>query len=442
MQRRGCDPVRKRVVIMGAGGRDFHNFNMVYRDDPTCEVVAFTASQIPNIAGRTYPPELAGPLYPGGIPIVPEEMIDQIMADRSVGEVNFAYSDVTHEYVMHQASRCLAHGAGFVLHGPDRTMLKSRVPVISVCAVRTGCGKSIITLKLALLFREKGIAVSVIRHPMAYCDFVPGRRFGSFDDIDRGGCTIEEREEFEPLIGRGITVFAGIDYRRVLDRAEQESSVIIWDGGNNDFPFILPDLELVLLDALRPGQETRYFPGEVNLRRAHVLILAKVNEAPRETVTAMKSAASIVNPRAAVIQAPTSLTLSDEAMVRGKRALIIEDGPTMTHGGMPFGAGYAAARSLAAEVVDPRGYVVGSLKQVYRDYPHIGPVLPAMGYSREQIGELEETIRNSPADVVVVATPVDLRRLVKIDKPVVRVSYDFDIDMTGLIDAFLARHAV
>ncbi len=427
---------------MGAGGRDFHNFNMVYRDDPSCEVVAFTASQIPYIAHRTYPPGLAGPLYPDGIPIIPEEMIDQIIEDRSVAEVNFAYSDVTHEHVMHRASRCLAQGAGFVLHGPDRTMLKSRLPVISVCAVRTGCGKSIMTRKLALLLMKRGTAVSVIRHPMAYCDFIPGHRFGSLGDIDRGGCTIEEREEFEPLVEKGITVFAGIDYRHVLGRAEQESSVIIWDGGNNDFPFIVPDLEIVLIDALRPGQETLYFPGEVNLRRAHVLVLAKVNEATSETVAAMKHTVSEINPRAAVIEAPTALSLSDEDAVRGKRALIVEDGPTITHGGMPFGAGYAAARSLVAGVVDPREYAAGSLKQIYHDYPHIGPVLPAMGYSRGQIGELEQTIRNSPADVVVVATPVDLRRLVKIDKPVVRVSYDFDVDLSGLVDEFLSRHAV
>ncbi len=425
---------------MGAGGRDFHNFNMVYRNNPDCEVVAFTAAQIPFIGKRVYPPELAGPRYPEGIPIYPEEELGSLITSHAANRVAFAYSDVSHEYVMHKASLCLSLGAGFVLHGPGETMIESSVPVISVCAVRTGCGKSIITRKLAQLFRESGAKVSVIRHPMAYCDFVPARGFSSMEGIDEGACTIEEREEFEPLVEGGITVYAGVDYREVLGEAEKESQVIIWDGGNNDFPFIKPDFEIVLIDALRAGQETRFYPGEVNLRRGNLILITKINDARESDLAAIRESIRKVNPKAGVLETRSIFTLSDPKMAEGKKALVIEDGPTITHGGMPHGAGVSSSTGIVAEFVDPRPYAVGSIGETYARFPHIGPVLPAMGYSEAQIKELEETISRVPADVVIIATPVDLRRIVKIDKPVVRVSYDFDADLGELARSFLRKH--
>jgi predicted GTPase len=429
--------MKQKVIIMGAGGRDFHNFNMVYRDNPGFEVVAFTAAQIPFIEKRTYPAEIAGSFYPAGIPILPESelagLIQKLAADRIV----FSYSDTSHEYVMHKASECLALGADFVLHGPRSTMLQCDIPVISVCAVRTGCGKSVVTRKLALLLKERGLRVSVIRHPMAYCDFMPVKRFSSMEDIDQEVCTIEEREELEPLIKKGITAFIGIDYKEILNKAKAESEIIIWDGGNNDFPFIEPGLEIVLLDALRPGHETRYYPGEVNLLRADLLIITKVNEARPEDIAAIRDTISEKNLGAEVLEAPSMLSLSDPELIKDKTVLVIEDGPTVTHGGMPYGAGVSACRGLVRGYADPRPYAAGSIRNTYAEYPHIGPVLPAMGYSREQKRELEETISRTPFDVAVIATPVDLRRIVRIDKPAVRVSYDFDISPGGYIDAFL-----
>ena len=425
---------------MGAGGRDFHNFNMIYRDDPRHEVVAFTAAQIPFIDRRHYPPELAGGLYPGGIPIYPESSLTALLAAHEIGRVVFAYSDVSHEEVMHTASLCLSLSADFVLHGPEKTMLRSEVPVVSVCAVRTGCGKSMITRMLARLFREQSVNVSVIRHPMAYCDFTPVIKFSTLGDIDRGACTIEEREEFEPLVEKGITVFAGVDYRKALDEAEKISQVIIWDGGNNDFPFILPDLEIVLLDSLRPGHETLFYPGEVNLRRGKVLIITKVNEAKKEDIERIKKTICRENPDAEVLETSSVLVLSDPGLIKGKKALVIEDGPTITHGGMPYGAGVSASGGLVSELVDPRPYAVGSVKEVYAKFPHIGPVLPAMGYSEVQMRELRETIARVPADVVIAATPVDLKRILQIDKPMARVSYDFDINLDRLVRSFLNKH--
>lgn len=431
---------KEKVIIMGAGGRDFHNFNMLYRGNSQSEVVAFTAAQIPYIEKRIYPPELAGPRYPEGIPIHPEAELESLISTYGVNRTVFSYSDVSHEYVMHRASLCLACGADFLLPGPERTMLGSSVPVISVCAVRTGCGKSIITRKLAHAFKEIGIRVSVIRHPMVYCDFVPVKRFATMEDIDRGSCTIEEREEFEPLVEKGITVYAGVDYQRVLDDAENASQVIIWDGGNNDFPFIRPDFEIVLIDALRPGHEVLFYPGEVNLRRGNLLIITKVNEADESGRQGIKAAIRRENPDAAVLETSSVFTVTDYEAIKGKRALVIEDGPTITHGGMPYGAGMAASRGIVSEFIDPRRYAAGSLKETYQKFPHIGPVLPAMGYSPTQSKDLGETISRVPAEVVIIATPVDLRRIIPIDKPTVRVFYDFDVDLSTLAGSFLKAH--
>ena len=428
-----------QVIILGAGGRDFHNFNTYFRKNLSYRVVAFTATQIPFIANRVYPPELAGPRYPEGIPVHAEEELPQLLSEYPVDQVIFSYSDVSHEELMDKASLILSKGQDFVLLGPKETMIESRVPVISVCAVRTGCGKSVITRKLASLLKKRDLMVSVIRHPMAYCGFKPVLRFSSVKDVEEETCTIEEREEFEPLVERGITVYAGVDYEQVLRDAEKESRVIVWDGGNNDFPFIRPDWEIVLVDALRPGHEKLYYPGEVNLRRADLLIITKVNEASGASLKKIKENISLANPEATVLEASTIIQLDRPAAVEGRRVLVIEDGPTITHGGMPDGAGAVASRKLGAELVDPRPYVVRSLKEVYEKYPHIGLVLPAMGYSEEQIKDLEETIQRCPCDAVVIATPTDLRRKIRIEKPTVRANYDFDVDLSPLIDRFVEK---
>jgi len=428
-----------RVIILGAGGRDFHNFNTFFRDHPSYQVIAFTATQIPFIANRIYPPELAGANYPRGIPIYPEEDLPRLLSEYKVNQVVFSYSDVSHEELMDKASLVLSKGQDFVLLGPEQTMIRSQVPVISVCAVRTGCGKSVITRKMAIFLKKRGFNVSVIRHPMAYCVFEPVVRFSDMRDVDEEACTLEEREEFEPLVEMGITVYAGVDYEEVLRQTEKESQMIIWDGGNNDFPFIKPDWEIVLLDALRPGHEKLYYPGEVNFRRADLLLITKVNEGSEESLKKIRENISLANPWAMVLEAPSVTHLDHPERIEGRRVLVIEDGPTITHGGMPFGAGAVASKKLAQELVDPRPYAVGSLREVYKKYPHIGHVLPAMGYSEEQIKDLEETIRRSVCDAVVIATPTDLRRKIRIDQPTVRVLYDFDIDLTPLIDRFLNK---
>ncbi|HXX57020.1 MAG TPA: hypothetical protein VEI96_03385 [Thermodesulfovibrionales bacterium] len=430
----------EKVVILGAGGRDFHNFNAFFRNNASFEVVAFTAAQIPFIENRVYPPALAGKRYPGGIPIYPEEKLAEIIRDRAVTTAVFSYSDISHEELMHKASEVLSLGADFLLLGPEKTMLRSSVPILSVCAVRTGCGKSIITRKLARLLKERGLRVSVMRHPMAYCDFIPVKRFAAAGDVDRGACTIEEREEFEHLVARGITVYAGIDYGEVLGEAVRESQVIIWDGGNNDFPFIFPDFEIVLIDALRPGQERLFYPGEVNLKRANLLIITKVNEVGEDILSRIRKTIAEENPDAGILEAPSSFAVSDPALIEDKRVLIIEDGPTITHGGMPHGAGLTATVGIVSEFIDPRPYAVGSIKEAFAKFPHIGPVLPALGYSKTQIQELEETIAETPADAVVIATPVDLEKILRIDKPAVKVSYDFDINLEGLVDSFLEEY--
>jgi len=426
-----------RVLILGAGGRDFHNFNTFFRDHPGYQVVAITATQIPFIANRTYPPELSGALYPEGIPIYPEEDLPRLLSEKPIQMVAFSYSDISYGELMDKASLVLSRGKNFILLGPEETMLKSNIPVISVCAVRTGCGKSVISRKIASFLKKRGIRVSVIRHPMAYCTFKPVLRFSNMKEVDEEACTIEEKEEFEPLVEMGVTVYAGIDYQEVLKAAEKESQMIIWDGGNNDFPFIKPDLEMVLLDALRPGHEKLYYPGEVNLRRANHLIITKVNEANEESLLQIKQNISKANPSAKVMVAPSMINTDHPEWIEGRRVLVIEDGPTITHGGMPEGAGASLSRRLSATLIDPRPYVVGSLKEVFEKYPHIGRVLPAMGYSEDQVRDLEETIRRTACNAVVMATPTDLRRKIRIDQPVARVKYDFDIDLDSIIEGFL-----
>jgi len=416
-----------RIIIMGAAGRDFHNFNTVFRDDPGSEVVAFTATQIPNIDERRYPPELAGPRYPRGIPIHPEDDLPALVRDLEADQVVFAYSDVSHETVMHEASRVLACGADFRLVGPRASMLESRVPVVSVCAVRTGSGKSQTTRRVLRILRGRGHKAVAIRHPMPYGDLVRQRvqRFAALADLDTHRCTIEEREEYEPHIAEGGVVYAGVDYAAILAEAEKEADVIVWDGGNNDLPFYRPDLEIVVADPHRPGHERTYHPGETNLRRAHVVVINKIDSAPPEGVDAVRRSVAELNPGAVVVDAASPLTVAGAEQIRGKRVLAVEDGPTLTHGEMKFGAGVLAARRHgAADILDPRPYTVGSLADTFRKYPGIGTLLPAMGYGEEQMRDLEATIAKTPADVVLIATPIDLRRVIRIDKPALRVGYE------------------
>lgn len=436
--------MRKRILIMGAAGRDFHNFNVVYRDDASIEVVAFTAAQISGIAGRTYPASLAGPLYPQGIPIVDESELDDLCRRECIEQVVFAYSDLSHVDVMHHASRVLATGADFILLGPRRTMLQANIPVIAVSAVRTGCGKSQATRWLSRLLREKGLRVAVVRHPMPYGDLAHEavQRFASLTDLDAADCTLEEREEYEPHLAIGNVVYAGVDYGRVLQLAEQDADIILWDGGNNDFPFYRPDLHIVLVDPLRVGHELRFHPGETVLRMADVIVVAKTDAAPPDDVQRTEENARRANPSATLIRAASPIILENNADIGGKQVLVVEDGPTTTHGGMAFGAGYVAASRARAFVVDPRPFAASSIAAVYKRYPHIGPVLPAMGYSDEQLADLGKTINNAAADCVVSATPVDLAALLDLNKPVIRARYEFaETGSPGLreaVDRFLA----
>jgi predicted GTPase len=437
----------KRILILGAAGRDFHNFNVVFRDDPDTEVVAFTAAQIPGIAGRVYPPALAGPRYPNGIPILAEDDLEDTLRRRGVGVVVLSYSDLAHTAVMHLASRALAAGADFWLLGPERTQLAARLPVVSVCAVRTGCGKSPVSRRVAAELKKLGWRVAVVRHPMPYGDLQLERvqRFASAADLDSNHCTIEEREEYEPHLRQGTVVFAGVDYREVLRRAEAEADLILWDGGNNDLPFFRSDLEIVVADPLRPGHELAYHPGEVNFRRAHVVVINKVDTAPPVGVESVRRNLARVNPRAAVIEAASDVIVAEPERVRRRRVLIVEDGPTVTHGEMGFGAGFVAAlRYGAAARLDPRPYAVGSLCETFERFPQIGPVLPAMGYSDDQRRELEETINRTPCDLVLVATPVDLGRLLRLHKPVLRVTYEVEElsrpNLADVLGQFSRRH--
>lgn len=425
-----------RTVILGAAGRDFHNFNMVYRDDPATEVVAFTAAQIPDIAGRRYPPSLAGARYPRGIPVVDENQLEAFCARENIERIVFAYSDVSHADVMHKASVALSTGADFVFLGPRRTMLRAKVPVIATSAVRTGCGKSQTTRWLSRLLGKRGLRVAVIRHPMPYGDLERQavQRFSTRADLDAADCTIEEREEYEPHLQLGNIVYAGVDYAGIVAQAEEEAEVILWDGGNNDFPFISPDLHIVLVDPLRPGHETTYYPGEAVLRMADIIVVAKVNSASSADVQRVTETVRDVNARATIVRGASPVEADDPEAMRGRRVLVVEDGPSVTHGGMPYGAGYVAAtQAQAAEIVDPRSAAADEIAAVYARYPHIGPVLPAMGYSRAQLDALQETINASAADVVVVATPCDLGKLIAIDKPIVRIRYEFaEVGTPGL----------
>lgn len=439
---------RRCIVIMGAAGRDFHNFNVVYRDDPSCQVVAFTAAQIPGIGGRIYPPSLAGVLYPAGIPVLAEAELADLIGNEHVNDVVFAYSDVSHADVMHKGSIALAAGANFVLLGPDATMLASDKAVISICAVRTGVGKSQVTRWLSVYLKKKGLRVAVIRHPMPYGNLAAQavQRFTLREDLSNENCTIEEREEYEPHIASGSVVFAGVDYARILAAAEQEADVILWDGGNNDFPFVKPDLAIALVDALRPEQTNTHHPGEVVLRMADIVIIAKANSAPAENLTQLFKSAALLAPKARVLRGASRVKLDDPAAANGKRAIVVEDGPTMTHGGMSFGAGFIAAQSAGAIIVDPRPFAVGDLKDSYGRYPHLGSVLPALGYSDAQLLDLETTLNAADADVIVAGTPVDLAALIKTRLPINRARYDFeDMDEGGLaaeIDTFLLRRGI
>lgn len=418
---------RKRIIIMGAAGRDFHNFNVYYRNNPQYEVVAFTATQIPNIEGRLYPPEITGELYPEGVPIHAEDELDDLIREKEVDQVVFAYSDISHLDVMHKASRVLAAGADFQLLGPDHTQLESRKPVVSICAVRTGCGKSQTTRRVADILQAMGHRVVAIRHPMPYGDLRKQiwQRFADYGDLDRHQCTIEEREEYEPHIDRGVVVYAGVDYGEILKRAEEEADVIIWDGGNNDLPFYKSDLQIVVVDPHRAGHEITYHPGEVNLRMADVVVINKIDTADlADTVTVRRNIRS-VNDKAIIVEAASPITVEDPAAIAGAKVLVVEDGPTLTHGEMRFGAGTVAAERFgAAEIIDPRPYATRSIREVFEKYPDIGTLLPAMGYGEEQVKDLEETIANTPADLVIVGTPIDLRRVLKIEQPNQRVRYE------------------
>jgi predicted GTPase len=416
-----------KTLIMGAAGRDFHNFNVFFRDNKDYQVVAFTATQIPNIEGRRYPAELAGSLYPEGIPIYPESDLLDLIKKHQVEQVIFAYSDVPHEVVMHKASTVNAAGADFRLMGTKTTQVKSTKPVISICAIRTGCGKSQTTRRVSQILRGMGYKVAAIRHPMPYGDLVKQRvqRFATYADLDKHECTIEEREEYEPHIDNGVIVYAGVDYEAILRQAEQEVDIILWDGGNNDFPFYVPDLQIVVLDPHRPGHEMAYHPGETNTRLADVFVINKVDTANPDAIIAVRSAAYAVNPKAIFIEGASPLFVDNPDAIRGKRVLVVEDGPTLTHGEMQYGAGWVAARRFgAAEIVDPRPFAVGTIAATYQKYSKTGPILPAMGYGDEQVHDLEKTINGSDVDLVVSATPIDLTRIIRINKPIQRVRYE------------------
>jgi len=436
---------QQQVLIIGAAGRDFHNFNVYFRDNPDYEVVAFTAAQIPNIDGRVYPSELAGSAYPEGIPIYPESELSELIQRLKVDQAIFAYSDVSHEYVMHKASQVLAAGADFRLMGSKTTMLTSNKPVVSICAGRTGSGKSQTTRRVCDLLREMGKRVVAIRHPMPYGNLVEQacQRYATYADLDRYECTIEEREEYEPHIDRGVIVYAGVDYGQILREAEQEADVIIWDGGNNDLPFYRPDLHIVVVDPHRPGHEVSYHPGETNVRMADVVLINKIETADRVAVDLTRSNVLDVNPGVLVIEAASPIFVEDPEAIRDKRVLVVEDGPTLTHGEMAYGAGVVAARRFGAkEIVDPRPYAVGTILETYKKYPGTGAVLPAMGYGQQQVSDLEQTIENTPCDLVIVATPIDLRRVLEIRKPNERVRYEVqEIGRPDLGDVLRERFA-
>jgi len=419
--------MKKRVLIMGAAGRDFHNFNTVYRDNPGFEVVAFTATQIPDIAGRAYPEELAGKLYPNGIPIELEEDLDRLIVEKEIDQVVFAYSDVSNQYVMERAMQVNAAGADFHLLGVRSTMIEPKKPLISITAVRTGSGKSQTTRRVSEILKARGKTVAAIRHPMPYGDLVAQecQRFATYEDLDRYECTIEEREEYEPHIARGTILYAGVDYEKILRRAEEEADVILWDGGNNDFSFYRPSLSIVVADPHRPGHEVTYYPSAVNLRAADIVVINKVDTASLDDIERVRRNVTALNSDARVVEAASPLTVDDPSIIRDKRVLVIEDGPTLTHGGMRYGAGSVAARRFgASELVDPRPYTVDSISETFRKYPKIGPLLPAMGYGEQQVKDLQETVRRVDCDAIVIGTPIDLARLITFDVSTTRVHYD------------------
>jgi len=432
-----------RTIIMGAAGRDFHNFNVFFRDNPQYEVVAFTATQIPDIEGRTYPAQLAGSLYPSGIPIYAEEELADLIRLKHADQVVFAYSDVPHEYVMHKASQVLAAGADFRLMGLNTTQLKSNKPVVSVCAVRTGSGKSQTTRRVSLVLRDLGFKVAVIRHPMPYGDLTKQavQRFANYADLLANDCTIEEREEYEPHLANGMIVYAGVDYERIIRQAESEVDIVLWDGGNNDFSFYVSDFRIVVADPLRPGHELIYHPGETNARTADVIVINKVDTADANHVIQVRENLRRLNPSAIVIEAASPLFVDDPTAIRGKRVLVVEDGPTLTHGEMAYGAAWVAARRFgAAEIVDPRPYAVGSIRATFAKYPSTGAVLPAMGYGEAQMSDLQQTINQTDADLVLIGTPIDLNQLITINKPSQRVSYELqEIGQPTLADLLKAR---
>ncbi len=417
--------MKRRVLIVGAAGRDFHNFNTYFRENENYEVAGFTAAQIPDIAGRKYPPELAGKLYPDGIPIYDEKDLEKLIAENKIDEVYFSYSDVSYDHIMHLAAKAQSAGASYVLLGPNDTMLKSSKKVISVCAVRTGCGKSPLTKKLTKILKEKGKKFVVIRHPMPYGDLAKQavQRFETLEDLDKHECTIEEREEYEPHIRNGVVVYAGVDYGKILEEAEKEADIIFWDGGNNDFSFYKSDLLFVVADALRPGHELEYYPGETNFRMADVLVINKISGNPEGAETIRKNAEKI-NPNAKILETDLELVADEEIDIKGKKVLVVEDGPTVTHGGMAFGAGYNYAKKNGAEIIDPRPHAVGSLKETFEKFPHLREVLPAMGYFGQQLKDLQESINRSGADVVVAGTPIDLKRVIKVDIPILHITYN------------------
>ncbi len=432
----------KRVLILGAAGRDFHNFNVLFRDNPDYHVAAFTATQIPDIAGRRYPAALAGRLYPEGIPIREEKDLEALISEHRIDAVAFSYSDISHQNLMHLACRVVAADCDFWLLGTGRTQIRSSVPVISVCAVRTGCGKSPVSRLVAAELRRQGRKPVVIRHPMPYGDLAAQavQRFANLEDLDLQQCTIEEREEYEPHISKGTVVYAGVDYKAILDQAEKEADVILWDGGNNDTSFYTSDLEIVVVDPHRAGHELSYFPGEVNLRRANVIVINKVDTADQRDLETVRHNIRLHNPKATVFEMACRVSVPDPSLVKGRRVLVVEDGPTLTHGEMPYGAGVVAARQNgAAELVDPRPYAVGSIHGTYERYKHLTNLLPAMGYSAMQRHELEETIRRTPCDLVLVATPIDLARVIKLDKPNLRVTYEVDELTKPSLAEMLAR---
>lgn len=433
----------ENVIIMGAAGRDFHNFNVFFRDSPRYRVVAFTAAQIPDIAGRHYPPSLAGAAYPAGIPIYPEDQLPELIRRFDVNLVVFAYSDIDYEALMHRAALVHAAGAGFLLLGARQTMLEARVPVVSVCAVRTGCGKSPTTRKVCEILQGRGRKVVAVRHPMPYGDLAEQavQRFTEYGDFERHGCTIEEREEYEPLVEMGVSVYAGIDYRRILDAAQREADIVVWDGGNNDTPFFRPDLHIVLFDPHRAGHESRYWPGESNMLMADIAIVGKVDSAAPEKVEQLRETIRSRNPRAELLLAESELLVDRPGRIRGRRVLVVEDGPTLTHGEMAFGAGWLAARKFGAgEIVDPRPCAVGSLRETFAAWPHLENVLPAMGYGRTQIRELEQTINAVECDIVLFATPIHLPRLLRIERATLRVRYAYRDHGEPTLESVLDRH--